>query len=142
MTTPNTVEMVKAIESRYGVYTDKDLRKDVGRMLFRRYHDDKQCLDCIIEAIKEYQETRFGPPDVAQIVKAVEKYEDTYGIAIIPPRRPILEPRNREEEQNIREETLIDLRETAKKYGIDTTKEAWVSSLLLAQVAEKNAKGI
>jgi len=141
MTTPNTIEMVKAIETRYGAYTDKELRKDVGRMLFRRYHDDKQCLDYILEAIKEYQETRFGPPDVAQIVKAVEKYEDAYGLAIIPPRRPALERIDPKEMIATREETLIDLRETAKKYGIDTTKEAWVSSLLLAQVAEKNAKG-
>lgn len=147
MTTPNTSNAVKAIESIYGRYEQKDpktdqiieatkqKRVDVGRMLVRRYRDDQGCLDKVLDAIKEYQEIRYGPPDAAQVGKAIVAYEEQYGTKIAPVPRTFEAPTEKEIE-----ETRIDCKRLAEERGIDTTKDTWAAQYFFAVMAEQKAK--
>lgn len=135
MTTPNTSSAVKAIEVRYGGYSSKDIRGDVGRFLFRRFKDDSVCLDTTLEAIKEYHEIRFGPPDVAQINKAIDAYERQYGTKITKAPRTYAAPSEAEIE-----ETRVDCKKLAAERGIDTNKPEWAAQYFYEVMAEQKAK--
>lgn len=135
MTTPNTSNAVKAIESRYGGYASKEIRGDVGRFLYRRFREDEKCLDNTLEAIKEYHEIRFGPPDVAQVRKSIDSYESQYGTKIAPVPRTYEAPSESEIE-----ETRIDCKRLAEEKGIDTSKPEWAAQYFFAVMAEQKAK--
>lgn len=136
MKTPNTSKLVLAIEKRYGAYSDRDLRSDVGRFLYRRFGDDDHCLELVGDAVNEYQEIRFGPPDVATIRKAISAYEEAYDGIIAPERKEgLTTPTEREIE-----ETRIDCKRLASERGIDTTKETWAAQYFFAVMAEQKAK--
>lgn len=136
MKTPNTSKLVLSIEKRYGAYSDRDLRSDVGRFLYRRFGDDDHCLELVEDAVNEYQEIRFGPPDVATIRKAISAYEEAYDGIIAPERKEVLTTPT---EQEI-EETRIDCKRLALERGIDTTKETWAAQYFFAVMAEQKAK--
>ena len=136
MKTPNTSKLVLSIEKRYGAYADKDLRSDVGRFLYRRFGDDEHCLELVGDAVNEYHEVRFGPPDVATIRKAISAYEEAYNGIIAPEQKRIVEtPTEREIE-----ETRIDCKRLAQERGIDTNKDAWAAQYFFSVMAEQKAK--
>ena len=136
MKTPNTSKLVLSIEKRYGSYVDKDLRSDVGRFLYRRFGDDEHCLELVGDAVNEYHEVRFGPPDVATIRKAISAYEEAYDGIIAPERRQVIEAPTEKEV----EETRMDVKALARERGIDTNRESWAAQYFFAVMAEQKAK--
>jgi hypothetical protein len=132
----NTMLLVEKIEKRYGAY-DKEIKVEVGRFLLRRFEDHAETLALVLDAIKEVQPSRFGPPEVADINKAVQEYEATYGVRL---RVPVVSEKapSRTEIVISREDTLAALEKEAEAAGIDTSAEGWVAAYCMQSIADKD----
>lgn len=122
----------------YGPYTSKSVETDVFEWILTKVENDFDALGYLTMAIKEHCGVRFGPPDVADIAKAVDAYEKEehvkirrrYEDAIISPWRTTAAGKPTEEDK--RDHAIIA--GIMKRDGYDLAKEGSLTAFIMDKV--------
>lgn len=140
---------MKSIERDYGVYPGRSCEQGNGhfeserdrirRWLFLRFDQNREVFVMIFDAIRENIPPRYGAPDLATIKRAVERYQEEYGVRLYakPEARDFV-PIVRTEEDIWEAEKVQRLAEEA---GINTQREGWFTEYLLRETG-RNREGM
>lgn len=128
-------QFMDSVERYFGAYEIKgearaDIRHDVKRYLAGRIDPSRANLIAVLQAMKEHQPVRFGPPDVATTCEAIKDYEAQHG-SLRPEYR---DARTYEPVEPVTEEDTVDVRRQAEEIGIDTSKDGWMAKYLFSHL--------
>jgi hypothetical protein len=70
------------VEGYFGPYKSDEIKKDVRELLSWRIAPTKVALEAAYSALKLKQPVRFGPPDSATVLQAIEAWEEEKEVSL------------------------------------------------------------
>ena len=134
-----------SIERDYGPYQVRECdgvgpggeseRDRIRRWLFSRFEQSREVFAGVFDAIKENIQARYGVPDLATIKRAVEIYQEEYGVRLYSrPDLPRFDVVRRTEED---EADSAQIRQIAQDAGINTDKDGWLARYIFQTIARR-----
>ena len=106
-----------------------------GDGFFSRFEQSREVFAGVFDAIKENIPARYGVPDLATIKRAVEIYQEEYGVRLYSrPDLPRFDVVRRTEED---EADSAQIRQIAQDAGINTDEDGWLARYIFQTIARK-----